>query len=81
LVAAIALEIAGGNAIPDAVTCSAPHAASMPPLNFVYASLASGETFPALSPVETTSEASPAVLRNSQAICLIASNWSMVASW
>ncbi len=45
------------------------------------ASLASGETFPALSPVATISEASPAVLRNSQAICLIASNWSMVASW
>jgi hypothetical protein len=34
-----------------------------------------------LSPFETISEASPAVLRNSQAICLIASNWSMVASW
>ncbi len=31
--------------------------------------------------METISEASPAVLRSSQAICLIASSWSMVASW
>ena len=41
----------------------------------------SGATLPAASPVETISEASPAVLRSSQAICLIASNWSITASW
>ena len=77
----MALEIAGGNCIPDAVSSSALHAASAPPLNFVKATLVSGAALPVPSAFETISEASPPVLRNNQAICLIASNWSIIASW
>jgi hypothetical protein len=36
--------------------------------------------WPAANPFETSSDVSPALLRNSQAICLIASNWSIMAS-
>ena len=67
--------------MPDAVNCSAFHAASVPPRNFVWFSRTSGVILPAASPFEIRTDASPAVFRNSQAICLIASNWSIVGSW
>ena len=81
LVAAIAAEIAGGNCIPAAVSSSAFQAASVPPAIFGIGERVSGGILPVVSPFEISSDASPAVLRSSQAICLIASNWSIVASW
>ena len=70
----------GGSAAPNAASSSAAQAMTEPPTWWAYFRRASGASFPATMPFETSSEASPPELRTVQASCFSRNIWSMKAS-